>query len=76
MPPLVIAASVTSRFRLALHRANGGYVACVAELPGCARRGSTEVEAIECARAAIRAHLALVEAIAGESVLVELEIAP
>lgn len=76
MPPSVVAASMTRRFRVALHRAKGGYVACVADLPGCAARGSTEVEALECARAAIRAHLALAEAIAGEAALVELEIAP
>jgi predicted RNase H-like HicB family nuclease len=71
-----VAASLPTRFRVALHCAKGGYVARVADLPGCAGRGATEVEAVECARAAIRAHLALVEAIAGEAALVELEIAP
>ena len=76
MPPLVLAPASTTRFRVALHRAKGGYVASVAELPGCAGRGSTEVEAIERARSAIRSHLALLEAIAGEAALVELEIAP
>jgi predicted RNase H-like HicB family nuclease len=76
MPPTVVAASFTTRFRVALHRAKGGYVAYVASLPGCAAGGSTEVEALERARAAIRAHLALTEAIADEPVLVELEILP
>lgn len=76
MPPPVLARLATTRFRVALRRAKGGYVASVVELPGCSSRGSTEVEAVECARAAIRSHLALLEAIAGEAVLVELEIAP
>ena len=64
------------RFRVALHRAKGGYVACVRDLPGCAASGATEVEAVERARAAIRAHLALAHAISGEATLVELDIAP
>lgn len=69
-------APTSPRFRVALHRAKGGYVAAVRELPGCAASGKTEVEAVERARAAIRAHLALARAIAGEPALVELEIAP
>ncbi len=69
-------APLPPRFRVALHRAKGGFVAAVAELPGCAGRGATEVEAVECARAAIRAHLAIAASIAGEAALVELEIAP
>jgi predicted RNase H-like HicB family nuclease len=73
---LVDTAPIPPRFRVALHRAKGGYVAAVRELPGCSGSGTTEVEAVERARAAIRAHLALAAAIAGEAALVELEIAP
>ncbi|HUJ00912.1 MAG TPA: type II toxin-antitoxin system HicB family antitoxin [Usitatibacter sp.] len=69
-------ASIARRFRVALHRAKGGYVAAVADLPGCAASGATEVEAVERARAAIRAHLAIAASIGGEAALVEIEIAP
>ncbi|HSN20649.1 MAG TPA: type II toxin-antitoxin system HicB family antitoxin [Usitatibacter sp.] len=64
------------RYRLALHRARGGYVGMVVDLPGCAARGASEVEAIERARAAIRAYLEALDALAAGGALVELEIAP
>jgi hypothetical protein len=62
------------RFRIVLHRLMGCYFARVVELPGCISRGATEVEAVENARAAIRAHLWLASALAGDVAQVELEI--
>lgn len=53
-------------FRVALHRAMGCYIARVLELPGCVCRGDTEVEAVEMARAAIRAHLQVARALEGD----------
>ena len=69
------AAPASRRYRVALHRTSRGYVATVAELPGCIARGASEVEAVEGARGAIRAFLALAAAIEGEP-LALLEIAP
>jgi len=63
-----------SRYCVALHRAPGCYFARVVELPGCMSRGRTEVEAVENARAAIRAHLRAVELLASEPVSLMLEI--
>lgn len=63
-----------ARFRVAVHRSLGCYVARVASLPGCICRGSTQAEAVENARAAIRAYLALAPILATEAVVVELEI--
>ena len=62
------------RYRIALHRARGGYFACVAGLPGCTARGGSEVEAVENARAALRAHLAIARLIAHERPIVEVEV--
>ena len=63
-----------AHFRVALHRAMGCYLARVLELPGCVGRGATEVEAVEMARTAIRAHLAMARALEGDSAMVQLEI--
>jgi predicted RNase H-like HicB family nuclease len=63
-----------SRYRVALHRAMGCYFARVLDLPGCVCRGATEVEAVENARAAIRAYLWIAQALAGDDATVELEI--
>ena len=52
----------------------GCYFARVIELPGCVSRGATQVEAIENARAAIRAYLWIASALAGDPAKVELEI--
>jgi predicted RNase H-like HicB family nuclease len=65
---------VPTRFRIAVHRVVGCYVARTPTLPGCACRGATAVEAIENVRAAIRAYLVTAQALAGETVVVELEI--
>lgn len=61
-------------FRLALHRAMGCCFARVVELPGCICRGATEVEAVENARAAIRAYLWVAQALEGDRATVQLEI--
>jgi predicted RNase H-like HicB family nuclease len=70
------AASAPRRYRIALHRAAGGYVGVVVDLPGCLARGASEVEAVERARAAIRAYLDTLDSLASGAALVELEIAP
>lgn len=70
------AAAIPRRYRIALHRARGGYVGRVVDLPGCISRGASEVEAVEAARAAIRAYLEALDTLAPGAALVELEIAP
>jgi predicted RNase H-like HicB family nuclease len=70
---MTIPASRT-RFRVAIHRANGSYIAQVVDLPGCFSRGATEVEALENARSAIRAYLWLAQLLAGDTATVQLEI--
>ena len=62
------------RYRVAIHRAKGCYFARVIDLPGCTCRGASEVEAVENARHAIRAHLWIVQALAGDRATVEVEI--
>ena len=64
----------TPRFRIALYHAKGGYFAWVTNLPGCYTRGSTEVEAVENARAAIRSYLCTVQALSADRATLELEI--
>lgn len=61
-------------YRIALHRAMGCYFARVVNLPGCVVRGATEVEAIENARAAIRAYLWTAHVLAADEATMELEI--
>ena len=63
-----------ARYRVSLHRAKGCWFACVAELPGCVARGSTQVEAVESARGAIRAYAWVAQALAGDPATVEIEI--
>lgn len=63
-----------TRYRIAVHRVVGCYIARAPTLPGCACRGATAVEAIENVRAAIRAYLVTAQVLAGEKVVVELEI--
>lgn len=64
------------RFRIAVHRARGTYYARALDIPGCISRGASEVEAVENARAAIRAYLVLARVIAAERATVHLEISP
>jgi hypothetical protein len=66
--------SADPRFRIAIHRVRGRYVAHVVDLPGCSMPGGSEVEALENARAAIRAYMLLVQAVAGDAATVQLEI--
>ena len=66
--------SSSPRFRIAVHRAKGGYLARVLNLPGCIARGGTEVEAIENARTNIRAYLCVQKALADDQATVMLEI--
>lgn len=66
----------TQRYRIAVHRAKGCYFARVIDIPGCVCRGASEVEAVENARTAIRAYLWVVQALAGDPAMVELEISP
>jgi predicted RNase H-like HicB family nuclease len=62
------------RYRVSLHRAKGCWFARVIDLPGCVARGASEVEAIENARAMIRAYLWTAQALAGDPATVVLEI--
>jgi len=63
-----------SRFRVSVHRFQGTYFANALDLPGCVSRGATEVEAVENARAAIRAYLLIADVLAAERASVQLEI--
>ncbi len=63
-----------ARFKVAVHRCLNLYIARVEGLPGCVCRGATPSEAVESARAAIRAWLAVAPLLASEAVVVELVI--
>lgn len=67
-------APIPKRFRIALHRGRGCYFARAVDFPGCVSRGASEVEAVENARAAIRAYILIAQLLAGERATVELEI--
>ena len=64
----------TPRYRIVLYRAKGCHFALVPQLPGCAARGATEVEAVENARVAIRSYLWVMQVLASDRATVELEI--
>lgn len=49
------------RYRIALHRSEEGISVSVPGLPGCWSQGSTEAEAIENIKDAIREYLAVVD---------------
>jgi predicted RNase H-like HicB family nuclease len=66
--------SPPERYRIAVHRYAGSYLACVLGLPGCVARGETQVQAVENARAAIRAWISLGRMLAREDAVVEVEI--
>lgn len=68
------AAASAPRFRIAVHRLHGSYFARAVDLPGCVARGASEVEAIEGARAAIRAFALVARLAATERPHLELEI--
>ena len=63
-----------SRFRIAVHRCHGTFFANALDLPGCVARGASEVEAVENARAAIRAYLLVAEVLSAERASLQLEI--
>ncbi len=65
---------MSSRYRIAIHRAKGCYFAHVIDLPGCFSRGASEVEAVENARSAIRAYLWVAQVLAADPATVQLEI--
>lgn len=62
------------RYRIAVYRLVGGYLARVSDLPGCLCRGDSEVEAVENARAAIRAWRQLARSLEDRTALVEIEV--
>ena len=66
--------AIRPRFRVAVHRARGGYIARVLNLPGCIARGASEVEAVENARVNIRAYLWIAQALSNDPATVTLEI--
>lgn len=52
---------VVMRYRIILHKSDEGYAVSVPGLPGCWSQGTTEGEAIENARDAIREYLSAVD---------------
>lgn len=65
------------RYRIALQRSEEGYSVSVPGLPGCWSQGTTEAEAMENIRDAIREYLAVVEEqLRDADVVREIEIAP
>ena len=66
--------AIRPRFRVAVHRSSGGYIARVLNLPGCIARGTSEVEAVENARINIRAYLWIAHALANDPATVTIEI--
>ena len=62
------------RFHVTLHRVSESYVARIVEFPGCIARGTSEVEAIENARLALREFLSVSLLLGAEPALVQVEI--
>lgn len=63
------------KYRIALHKSNEGYSVSVPGLPGCWSQGSTEREALENIKDAIREYLSVVdEQLRGEDIR-EIEVA-
>lgn len=57
------------RYRIALHQSNEGFSVSVPGLPGCWSQGTTEAEAVENIKDALREYLAVVdEQLRGEQV--------
>ena len=57
------------KYRIALHKSDEGYSVSVPGLPGCWSQGTTEQEAVENIRDAIREYLSVVdEQLRGEEV--------
>jgi predicted RNase H-like HicB family nuclease len=53
--------AIFMRYRVAIHRSDEGFSVSVPGLPGCWSQGSTEDEAIENIRDAIREYLSVVD---------------
>lgn len=68
--------SIDGRYRIAVYRRRGGFCAHVLDVPGCMAHGASEVDAVENARAALRAYLALARALASEKPAVQVEVSP
>ena len=49
------------KYRIALHKSNEGYSVSVPGLPGCWSQGSTEQEALDNIKLAIREYLSVVD---------------
>ena len=49
------------RYRIAVHQSEEGFSVSVPGLPGCCSQGTTDVEAVESIKDAIREYLAVVE---------------
>jgi len=49
------------RYKVALHKSDGGVAASVPGLPGCWSQGATEAEALEYIRIAIEEYLSVVD---------------
>ena len=49
------------KYKIAIHKSDDGYSVSVPGLPGCWSQGTTEPEALENIREAIREYLAVVE---------------
>ena len=63
------------KYRIALHKSNEGYSVSVPGLPGCWSQGTTEREALENIKDAIREYLSVVdEQLRGEDIR-EIEVA-
>lgn len=63
------------KYRIALHKSEEGYSVSVPGLPGCWSQGTTEQEAVESIREAIREYLSVVDdQLRGEEVR-EIEVA-
>jgi len=52
---------VQMKYRIALHKSEEGFSVSVPGLPGCWSQGSTEQEAVESIREAIREYLSVVD---------------
>ena len=63
------------KYRIALHKSEEGYSVSVPGLPGCWSQGTTEQEALENVKSAIREYLSVVaEQLRGEDIR-EIEVA-
>ena len=62
------------KYKIALQRTDDGYSVSVPGLPGCWSQGTTEAEAIENIRAAIREYLAVRDELLQNAVTHEVEV--